>query len=296
MDDLKKSYERLGLPENASREDVEKAFDMVLRKSRSRKSADEGNDEYELSLQAYKRITQHEDQRQIEQASKERFGKWGKFAGTAEKVDDFFRIYKTRVIIGIIAVLVLIFGINAFVDYRAEQKRIAALPPLDLSILLIGNFMTDESEGDGMNALEQALLEQFPEWNRVDINLTYIPEQGEMVYRQKAMAVIATEKPDMYILDGPTFDWISLGGGFPSLQEESEGVLKPYLPESAKVLAQSEEDPRELVYGINLSDSTLADKLPLGKKEMIATVGWNEERRENAILFIRRYLEGIQQQ
>ncbi|MNJ72398.1 hypothetical protein D3C77_690390 [compost metagenome] len=73
-------------------------------------------------------------------------------------------------------------------------------------------------------------------------------------------------------------------------------MLKPYLPESAKVLAQSEEDPRELVYGINLSDSTLADKLPLGKKEMIATVGWNEERRENAILFIQRYLEGIQQQ
>ncbi|MGG4553736.1 molecular chaperone DnaJ [Paenibacillus humicus] len=290
MDDLKRAYEQLGLSENASREEVEQAFDMVLRKSRSRKGDDEANSEYERSLRAYKLITEHEDQRKIEQMSRDRFAKWGKFAGTAEKIDDFFRVYRTHVIVGIIAVVVLIFGINAFADYRAEQKRIAALPPLDLSILLIGNFAVDEAS-NGEEALEQAILKQFPEWNRVDLQITYVPEQGEMVYRQKAMAVIATEKPDLYVIDKPTFDWISGGGGFKNLQAESEGVLSPVLPDHAALRAQAEEDPEPQVYAIDLTSSELADQLPLFKKEMIAAVGWNEERYDNVILFIKRYLE-----
>lgn len=290
MDDLKKAYEQLGLPENASREEVEQAFDLVLRKSRSRKGADEADNEYERSLRAYKLITGYEDQRKIEQMSQERFAKWGKFAGTAEKIDDFFRIYRTRVIVSIIAVIVLIFGINALVDYRAEQKRIAALPPLDLSILFVGNFAVDEANG-GQAALEQAILAQFPEWNRVDLQMTYVPEQGEMVYRQKAMAVIATEKPDLYIIDKPTFDWISGGGGFRSLQEESSGVLSSVLPDEAALRAQAEEDPEPQVYAIDLTSSELTSQLPLAKKEMIAAIGWGEKRYDNTILFIQRYLE-----
>ncbi|MFD3258263.1 molecular chaperone DnaJ [Paenibacillus lentus] len=290
MDDLKKAYEQLGLPENASREEVEQAFDLALRKSRSRKGADDTDSEYERSLRAYKLITGYEDQRKIEQMSQERFAKWGKFAGTAENIDDFFRIYKTRVIISVIAVIVLIFGINAFVDYRAEQKRIAALPPLDLSILFIGNFAVDEAN-KGEEALEQAILAQFPEWNRVDLQMTYVPEQGEMVYRQKAMAVIATEKPDLYIIDKPTFEWISGGGGFRSLQEESNGVLSSVLPDEAALRAQAEEDPEPQVYAIDLTSSELTEQLPLAKKEMIAATGWGEERHDNTILFIQRYLE-----
>ncbi|AZK47867.1 molecular chaperone DnaJ [Paenibacillus lentus] len=291
MDELKKAYEQLGLPENASREEVEQAFDLVLRKSRSRKGVDEADD-YERSLQSYKLITEHEDQRKIEQMSQERYAKWGKFAGTAEKIDDFFRIYRTRVIIGIIAIIVLIFGINAFVDYRAEQKRIAALPPLDLSVLIIGNFAVDEMN-NGEEALKQAILAQFPEWNRVDLQIVYVPEQGEMVYRQKAMAVIATEKPDLYIIDRSTFDWISGGGGFKNLQEESNSVLSSVLPDHAALRAQAEEDPEPQVYAVDLTASELADQLPLAKKEMIAALGWNEERYDNTLLFIKRYLENM---
>lgn len=290
MDDLKKAYQQLGLPENASREEVEQAFDRVLRKSRSRKGADAADSEYERSLRAYKLITGYEDQRKLEQMSQERYAKWGKFAGKAEQVDDFFRIYRTHVIVGIIALVVLIFGINAFVDYRAEQKRIAALPPLDLSILFIGNFAANDPTNEE-EALEQAILKQFPEWNRVDLQITYVPEQGEMVYRQKAMAIIATEKPDLYIIDRPTFDWISGGGGFKNLQEESEGLLSALLPDHAALRAQAEEDPEPQVYAIDLTSSELADQLPLLKKDMIAAVGWNEERYDNVILFIKRYLE-----
>ncbi|MNJ58672.1 hypothetical protein D3C77_543180 [compost metagenome] len=98
----------------------------------------------------------------------------------------------------------------------------------------------------------------------------------------------------MYIIDKPTFDWISGGGGFQSLQEESDGILKPYLPESAKILAHTEEEPEDLVYGIDLSDSVLANNLPLGKKEMIVTLGWEENHYDNAMLFIQRYLEGME--
>ncbi|GJM80211.1 hypothetical protein HMSSN139_27070 [Paenibacillus sp. HMSSN-139] len=49
----------------------------------------------------------------------------------------------------------------------------------------------------------------------------YLPPQGEaglssadMAYQQKAMAMIATTSPDIYITDSPTFMWLSNGGAF----------------------------------------------------------------------------------
>ncbi|GJM80210.1 hypothetical protein HMSSN139_27060 [Paenibacillus sp. HMSSN-139] len=64
-------------------------------------------------------------------------------------------------IIGLIAVVAIIFGTNAYLDHREEQKRLAALPPVDLSIMMVGNFMTDDQNG-GVDALEQAMTAQIP--------------------------------------------------------------------------------------------------------------------------------------
>ncbi|GJM71289.1 hypothetical protein HMSSN036_35050 [Paenibacillus macerans] len=88
-DILKQAYEQLGLPENAPREDVDKAFDILLRKSRSRQQDDRFEQEYEAKVKAYKMIIEAEERSKVEEMSRQRYAKWGKFAGTAEKIDDF---------------------------------------------------------------------------------------------------------------------------------------------------------------------------------------------------------------
>lgn len=301
MDNLKQAYETLGLPENASRADVEKAFEIELRKSKNRQSTtnlkDGEESEYTIKLKAYKQIVEYEDRLIIEDKNRERYRKWGKFAGPAEKVDDFFRIYKARVIISLVAIIVLIFGINAFIDHREEQKRLAALPPVDLSILYVGNFMTNDSSGK-TEELEQAFLTQFPEFKRVEVTLTYLPSsesggQSDLAFQQKAMAMLATEKPDIYIMDKPSFDWLSNSGALQHLDVEAEGVLKPLLPPGAAIKARTEDDTSDHVYGVDVTNSTLTNQLPINNKNMIITVRVDPKKMDNVLLFTQRYLENM---
>ncbi|WP_410769336.1 molecular chaperone DnaJ [Fontibacillus sp. BL9] len=301
MDDLKRAYELLGLSENASREEVEKAFDLLLRRSRSRRPNAQGDgeseeNEYDLQLKAYKTIVEYEERSKIDEMSRKRYGKWGKFAGNAEKVDDFFRLHKTKVIIGIIAVIALVVGITAFINHREEQKRLAALPPIDLSIMFVGNYMTDQNQG-GDEGLEKAMTAQFPEWKRLKVILTYLPSQGEgggtadLAYQQKAMAMVATEKPDVYILDENSFDWLGGGGVLEKLDTEANGVLKPLLGENSIKVGRTEEETEDHVYGIRVTDSPLAKQLPLAMQDMIITVRIGSDNKDKAIHLIERYLE-----
>ncbi|GGH16460.1 molecular chaperone DnaJ [Paenibacillus segetis] len=303
MTDLKQAYETLGLPENASREDVEKAFDLQLRKSRNRQQdanlTDGEESEFSIKLKAYKQIVEYEDRLIIQGKNQERYSKWGRFSGTAEKVDDFFRLYKFRVIISVIAVIVLIFGINAFIDHREEQKRLAALPPIDLSILYIGNFITNDTTGR-TDELEKAMTEQFPEFQRLGISLTFLPPEGDgaggagMAYQQKAMAVLATESPDIYIMDKPTIEWIGRSGVLQNLDDVAEGALKPFLTTDKTIKVKTEDDTTEHIYGIDVSDSPLFNELPISKREVILTVRDGSKNFDKAMLFIQRYLEGTE--
>ncbi|MDU4695253.1 MULTISPECIES: type 2 periplasmic-binding domain-containing protein [Paenibacillus] len=298
-DNLKQAYQLLDLPENASREELERVFDILLRKSRSRHLDPGEAEEIEQKIQAYKRIVEADEQRKIEELSRKRYEKWGKFAGTAEKVDDFFRLYRTHVIIGLIAVVAIIFGTNAYLDHREEQKRLAALPPVDLSIILAGNFMTDDQNG-GVDALEQAMAAQIPGFKRVEIENVYLPPQGEaglstadIAYQQKAMAVIASTVPDIYITDAPTFEWLSNGGAFFNLDDVANGELKGLLTEDNIVKDVSDEDNTEHVYGINVTDSTLVKDLPLGFNEMIISLRGDTKNEDKAIELIKHYLENL---
>ncbi|MDU7477135.1 MAG: molecular chaperone DnaJ [Paenibacillus macerans] len=297
-DILKQAYEQLGLPENAPREDVDKAFDILLRKSRSRQQDDRFEQEYEAKVKAYKMIIEAEERSKVEEMSRQRYAKWGKFAGTAEKIDDFFRLYKTHCIIALVAVIAIVFGLNAYLDHREEQKRLAALPPVDLSIIMVGNFLTDEANG-GTDALEQAMTAQIPDFKRLELEMLYLPGQSEsgmsgadMAYQQKALAVIATSSPDIYITDKASFDWLSGGGAFLSLDKEA-AELKPLLTDDRILKAKSEEDGQEHVYGIDVTGSALADQLPLAKQQMIISLRADTPNADKALKMIREYLEHL---
>lgn len=301
MDELKKAYEILGLPESASREELDREFDILIRKSRSRKpaehTAENQPDEYELKLKAYRTIIDYEEKKKIEELSRERYSKWGRFAGTAEKSNDFFRIHKTKIIIGIISVIVVVFGITTIMNNLEEKRRIAALPPLDLSVMFLGTFMSDDSKG-GDSALEDAFTATMPDWQRTEVELVYLPSQeGDVIgsqdiaFQQKAMALLSTERPDVYIVDESALDWLINSGLFMNLDEDASGELKPLLHEDSIVTGRSEEDTEDHIYGIRVKDSELAKQLPLYLPDMIVTIRFDSENKDKAVELIKRYLE-----
>ncbi|AWB44206.1 molecular chaperone DnaJ [Paenibacillus sp. CAA11] len=295
MEQLKKAYERLGLTETATREEVEKRFDLLVRQDRSRKRAGEsGDSDFDEVIKAYRTIVDQEDQQVIEQLNQERYAKWGSLAGPAEKVSDFFRLYKFRVILSVIIVGVLIAGGVTYKNYRDEQNRLAKLPPVDLSIMLIGNFGTNDDE-HGVENLEKAFLKNFPDWKRLSLKLTYLPPETEnelgmgqmdMAMRQKAQLEVMTENPDIYILDKSTFAWL----GQSTVLEPLDENLVNLAPETARMKAKSEDDPAPRVYGIDITQSPLLKDLPLGRDDMIAAIRIDPKNKEKAVQFIEKYL------
>ncbi|WP_068619511.1 J domain-containing protein [Paenibacillus tuaregi] len=287
--DLKISYEVLGLPETASREEVEKRFEVLARQYRSKPS-----EEFEPIVKAFKNITNTQDRLKVEELTRKKYAKYKAFAGTAEKIDDFFRLYKGRVFIALIALIVLIFGVNAYLNHRAEQERLAKLPPVDLSVMLMGNFIQLENQ-DSTASLEAALKAPFPDWKRVTALISYLPAEGaaqtSVALQQKALLQLSTETPDIFIMDKQSYAWIVKSSALIPLDAEVSGRFKPWLKDAQILKASRDEETSEHIYGIDVSNTPLAAKLPLAHSGVILGIRDGAAHKDKALNFIEQYLK-----
>lgn len=304
MDELKEAYRALDLPETATREEVEKRYDTLLRRSRAKERSGGGQDEHFAEItKAYRYIISYEERQAAEQFNKETYGKYKKLAGTAEKIDHFWRYYRFHVFGGIIAIALIIYGIMSYVDHRAEQERLANLPPVDVSAMLLGNYFTEDMSGE-TEPIEESLLSKFPDWKRFEVLLNYLPlettNEMDMASQQKAVVLLATERPDIYVMDKAAFEWLVPQGALTNLDELASGPWKTYFDNgSGEALKRStRDDPTEHVYGIDVTGTKLAEGLPLiGKTkptELIIGIRLDAPNAEKSKQFIQAFLESGQ--
>lgn len=295
MEELKEAYKTMGLPELAPKEEVEKRYETLMRQARSRsKQSEQADDSFAKVTQAYKLILEYEDRKVTEAFNEQEYGKYKKMAGQAQKVDHFWRYYKFHTLGAIAAVALIIYGIMSYMDYRAEQERLANLPPVDLDVTFMGNFIMKE-DAPKEEPLENALLAAFPEWKRFVTTLTYVPadEATQYAYLQKAVLVLATENPDVYVMDSQIFNWVGNQAVLMNLDELAEGELKPLIKDGVAKKMKAAEDTEEHVYGFDLTDSALAGDLPLYHESLIVGIRANAKNPDKAKAFIKKYLETI---
>ncbi|HZG58706.1 J domain-containing protein [Paenibacillus sp.] len=296
---LERAYEILGLTNGAPREEVEKRYELLLRKSRGGRQGG-----FEEVNRAYKLIVKTEDEKVVGEIEAQQYGKYKRFSGHAAKIDHFMSYYKWHLIGSIAAVLLIVYGISSYMDHRAEQARLAALPPPELEASFIGRFYLPQ-EGDATERLEAALVASMPGWQRVEADVLPLDMGAQstmdVAMQQKAMVQLATERPDVYIMDADSFQWIARSGGLRPLDAEA-AAWGDLLPESAAMRsAVVESSPgsaepafgEEHVYGIDVGASPLAEALPAAKREMIVGLRVDAQRPDNALAFIERYLEAM---
>lgn len=91
---LKEAYERLDLPVDITREELNKKFDLHLKRRKSNSSETEAA-AYEEEFLAYKTILDGLDQQEIQEAEDKRLEKWGAFSGIARKSENFLGYTKS---------------------------------------------------------------------------------------------------------------------------------------------------------------------------------------------------------
>lgn len=301
--ELKEAYEKLGLPDGSSREEVERRYELLLRKQKGKRGID---DDFSEVTKAYKLILEHEDRKIVGSITQQKYGKYKRFAKQAEKLDHFISYYRWHLIGGIAVIAFLIYAVNAYIDHREEQARLAALPPPDLEASFMGNFYLQDENGS-TDSLEAAILETMPGWQRFEADYLLLrwntQDMVDIASQQKAVIQLATEKPDVYVTDSDTFQWMVRSGAFLPLDEYVErwGDLVPEGAARRGAVAESvpgQLEPKmgeERVYGIEITHSPLVEGWPLYADELIVGLRLDTERPEKALEWIERYLAAAKQ-
>ncbi|WP_156926618.1 hypothetical protein [Cohnella panacarvi] len=266
-EELKKAYETLGLPTDATREQVEKRYFILMKKVRTqhqRAGDDEDGDDRKIDLgeysRAYKLILGIESEKASTQPKQSKLG-------------HFFYYYKVHLIVSIVILLIAGYSVKEAVDKRNEERR---LGPIDLSIGMMGNFYFAD-----MDLLKGNLMKLVPEWNRIEPKLSYIPleirTEQDIAYQQKSVLNLIADHDEMYFVDRRNFDNLVMQGAFRKL-EELQGFSALNVPEERLRLSQSDEDPSPAAYGIEISGNPIFNGIELTGEDVIVGIRTEDER------------------
>lgn len=283
--DLNKAYEALGLPVDASREDIEHRYGLLMRQARAQQRRGEVTIDEAAVHRAYRLIIEEQRRQAIEQYELEKYGS-DKRAQTAEKVDHFIHYYKFHVIFAIIALILIIMGVKSYLDKSAEKARLAALPPAEVSVIFMGHFAANFPD------IEETLLSFFPNWLRIDAQIHYVTveprDQYEIAMLQKSVITLMSERPDIYIMDRANFERVAKQGLFIPLEGIYMGGNDVLADKGNILYLRAEDDTKEHAYGVYLRN--MPDMIPGLGYEMIAGITVHSENTSNALKFMKQFM------
>jgi len=275
--ELLEAYAVLDLPETATKEDAENRYFLLLKKSKRNGQLDTS-----AISKAYTIIVENERTKDITKYEETHY------AGSKSRqaFDQFWTNYKLHVIVSAVLLILIIVGINSYLDKRAEKIALSKLPPADIEVMFVGEFFTPEDYDLG-----QSMLAYFPDWQRIKTFISYNPEtpqdQFDIYSSQKNLINLMTEKPQVYITDKFNYSILVSQGAFMDLQQWIADI-----PAERLVMGQREEDGKPFVYGIDVSENAVFKDLKLlnRKPETIASIRFDSPDTDNAIRFIKSLL------
>jgi hypothetical protein len=272
--DLKQAYKVLQVPEHADQKEIEKKYELELRKYKSLQREghnQQAQSELEEINEAYRTIRVHfEDQKRP--ASSAKNTKW-------EKVDHFLHYYKWHMIIALVTIILITSLIKSIVDHRIEQ---ANLPPVDVHVMLYGDLNSDD-----LTPLEENMTAMFPEWEYIDVELAYFPQEVtsefDLGMQQRSVVTLATNDIDVLILDEENFN--VLQDAYQPL-DRIEEVLEQQVDNEKLVYVQKEGDDEERLYGVDITNSAIFEDTGIIADKKIATLSSSAVHEEKALQWI----------
>lgn len=274
MPSSKESYIILGLKKGASKDEIAKRYNIILKKFRSGQAFEvQGERQYCLEEvdAAYNKLMGYEV-KLPEDKAKTKPNPFLKMLNIDQKKwDNFWEYHKIHVLLSIIAV---------FVVFSVVKGMVTRVTP-DLGLAFIGAF----SPVDG-DKLDKSIRSELTDLKLVSVDAALISEKevGEQAYamQMKAVVIMAAGDVDVFVVDKKNFEVYTNQGAFIDLanfaKENNVNVEK-----NKEFIVKSHEDTEAHLYGIDVSGSPLLNdiKLPSGEKK-IAAIRLNAKHKENA--------------
>lgn len=283
MKDIKDAYKVLGVSEGASKDEIVKRYDVLLKRHRMAQLGQAGNNDQDINLEevskAYNLLMGYDTGEPVVYQPGKLNPLYRKFNLDERKVNNFFHYYKFHIIIAIVA---LIFSITTI---RGCITRV----PNDFYLTIIGKIYVTDVE-----PLQQKLSESIPTIKEPGIDVLTMSEEdkGEQAYamQMKAMAVIAAGDIDVFILDKVNFERYVNQGAFMSLDDlvEKLGIDKD---KNKEYIIKSESNPEPHLYGIDITNSSFFKDAKVVGKEKIAAIKFNAKHYDNAVEMLKLLLK-----
>lgn len=196
-------------------------------------------------------------------------------------IDNFLYHYKIHLIFGICFLLIIGGMTYSIIGNQLEKRKLAQLPAATIDILLFGDYKF----GSDLPSLENKVKKTFPAWQTIDLKVEYAPHDSgsyeDIAAMQRSIAVLHTEKPDIYIFDKNQFDKFINDGSFVQLEAH-------FSNEAKQITYKMEDDEQVHVYGIDITDSHLFEELETEDITKIAVISSKTEKLDKAIEFIQK--------
>ncbi|NJD03156.1 MAG: hypothetical protein FIA99_11330 [Ruminiclostridium sp.] len=282
MIDKKEAYKILGLADNASRNDIERRYAIILKKYRMESAeGQDGSEAVDIDkiTGAYSLLMGYvEPQPEVELKAPNPLLK--KLGIDGKKAGNFFHYHKIHIIVGIIALIVLAATIRGCVT-RVDP---------DFNIAFMGQLYFNETD-----VLKETIKKEIPEIKEPGFDGAFLSKdstdgQQEYAMQMKAMVLFAAGDIDLFILDKESFDRFVQQGVFTNLDE-----IAPRLGienEISKLYKMKLEDnTTEHIYGIDISNSEALKKSKIQGVKMIAAISVRSKWPEKAEKVIKLLLK-----
>ncbi|HHW49442.1 MAG TPA: hypothetical protein GXX14_12620 [Clostridiaceae bacterium] len=278
----KEAYQILGLSEGASKEQIQKKYNVLIKRYRM-SSSDSGEKSPEIDMErvdmAYNLLMGYI----VEEPSESRPYKPNpilqKMGVDEKKAKNFLYYYKFHIIGAIILVILAVFFI----------KDVVFRVPSDLDAAFVGEIYYSDTE-----LFKQNVMSKMPELREMSIDAAIFAEgmdaQMEYAMNMKTVVLFGGGTVDIFLLDKASYEKFGSQGAFENL-DNIAGKLKIDEEKSKDLLLKTEEDPEEHLYGIDVSDSKLLKESGIIGERIIAAIRVNAKHHENALRMLELLLE-----
>ena len=278
----KESRTIMDVPANSTKEEIEKKYDVILKKYRKMKIdgtlTEEAQDDFQKKTDAYRILMGYEVEEPEEQKKETYVDKTFEKAGIdKKKVDNFFHYHKYHILVALAVVIIIASTVYSIVT-KVEP---------DITIGILG-----EVHEQSTDTLKQKITKSIPEIKEVALETVLLSDRindpNTHMYIQKAMIVFSASDTDVFLLSKYVFDQYASDGAFMALDDvardfkidvKSSDYLKLKVVEdwnqpqdpNEKRTVKSYRDSEPKLYGIDVTNSEFfKDVDVLGPEKILA--------------------------